>query len=344
VSARRTTLRLGLACNNRCVFCAQSGLTDDAGPPLATRLRAARADADELTFVGGEPLLDLALESAIAQARALGFTRVGVQTNGRHLQARAAPLARAGLTDVHVSIHGASAAVHDYHSGAEESFVALAAGVAAARAHGLVVVATTVVTRSNFRVLAALPSWLRSAGAAAWLLELPRAAGSARRAFDRVMPRLGLALPYALHALDAARRLAVPAFIRGAPLCRLGALARHALPDEPRAYGPACAGCSARPACPGVDAAYLARFGGDELQACVAPAAELDAHARLFVGVGPLQLAEEAPPLGPPRAVRLPLADKAVPGRHEVGAPAARKSGAELRAIFPELFRPPGEG
>lgn len=338
--SQRATLRLSLACDNHCVFCAQAGL-DDSAAPVDAQLSALRAGADEVTFVGGEPLLVPSLAEHVAQARSLGFVRVGVQTNGRHLSAQIAELARRGLTDVHVSLHAASAEAHDYHTGVDGSFVAVKSGLEATRAVGLTVAITTVVTRSNFRILAALPSLLARLGVSAWLLALPRAAGRARRSFDRVMPRLGLALPFALHALDAARRLGVPAFIQGAPLCKLGTLARHSLAEEPRAYGVVCESCAARSECSGVDPLYLTQFGGDELQACSVPPRDEDARARLFVGPGPLALSDEAPP--EPARLRLPIAGKVAPALKEVSVAAPRKSGPELRVLFPDLFKPQDE-
>src|SRR5262249_11560430 len=156
----------------------------------------------------------------------------GLQTHGRRLAALAAPLAAAGLTDVLVSLHGAAAAVHDYHTGVDGSFDALLDGVDAARAAGLTVAATTVLTRSNFRVLAALPPLLDAHGVAAWLVTVPHTAGAAATAFNRVAPRLALALPFALHAVDAAARRGLAAFVAGAPLCALGPFAARALADE----------------------------------------------------------------------------------------------------------------
>src|SRR5450631_3902672 len=102
----RGTVRLLLACNNRCVFCAQDGLPDTT-TSLEEELTRARACSDEVTFVGGEPTLDRGLAEHVARARALGFTRIGLQTNGRLLaeSGYAESLARAGLTDVHLSIH-----------------------------------------------------------------------------------------------------------------------------------------------------------------------------------------------------------------------------------------------
>jgi hypothetical protein len=334
----RATARLTLDCDNRCVFCAQEGIAPDAVPP-----DAAAAGTDEITFVGGEPLLAPALAERVAGARRAGYRRVGIQTNGRGLATRATELAGAGLTDLHVSIHGAVAAVHDYHTGIPGSHTALLAGVAAARAAGITVVATTVLTRSNFRVLAELPSLLHRRGIAAWCIAVPHVAGRAVAAFDRVVPRLGLAVPFALHALSQSLTRGVPAWIRGAPLCALGPLADRALPDDARAYAPVCAGCPARAACPGLDAVYLARFGGDELSPRE-PMSATDDHAalrRMFVGAGAL-----ARPVAPvavadsPRAARarLPVLGKSAPGRHEAPRTATPRTGAALQEVFPQLF------
>jgi hypothetical protein len=318
--ASRAVLRLSLACNNRCIFCAQDGLADRVGQ--------LRAGGDEITFVGGEPTLDPRLPELIAQARALGYRRIGVQTNARGFDPARLP----GLTDVHVSIHGADAAVHDYHTGAPGSARETWAGVAAARAAGLTVVVATVLTRSNFRVLGALPAALRSRGVAGWLIMVPRAAG--RLAFDRVMPRLGLALPFALHALDAARKTGLPAWISGAPLCALGPFTQFALSEPPRAYGAACEGCGARTNCSGVDPAYLERFGGDEIAPIAeASVAAADDIARMFVGIGEL-----APQVTVATHQSLPVLGRPQPGKQEVSASAAKKSGEALREIFPTLF------
>jgi hypothetical protein len=343
------TLRLGLACDNRCIFCAQRGLAeDDAAAPadVPARLAVARASADEITFVGGEPTLHAALPDAVAAARAAGFRAIGVQTNGRRLAdvAFAERLVAAGLTDAHFSIHGATAAAHDYHTGVDGSWRAALAGLAAVRALGATAVVTTVLTRSNFRELSALPALLTARGAAAWQIAVPQAGGEAAAGFDRVIPRLGMAIPFALHALDAAGRRGLPAFISGAPLCALGPFAARALPpepDRPRAFAAACDGCPARPGCAGVDPAYLARWNGDELSSRDPAAAPFaSALARLFVGVGevapaPVTAAASAPAAGPRR---LPVLGKAQPAHAEVAAGTPRRSGEALREILPDLF------
>lgn len=303
MSGPRATLRLLSSCGNGCRFCAQRG-----GAPLRLTLDEVRAQLHalrgegfaEVTFTGGDPTEHESLCDAVQAARAAGFTAVGAQTHGRRLRegALAADLATAGLTDVHLSLHGLGAALHDHHTGVPGSFAESAAGLTAARVAGLTVVVNTVLTRSNGRSLGDLAGWLASRGVAAWCVSVPRVAGALRERFDPVFPRLGVLLPHALHALASAQREGVAVFVRGAPGCLLGPFAARALPDAPRAYDPSrCEGCPGRAGCCGVDPTYLARFRGDELSSARAPkgpragfTGREAALSRMFVGEGPLVL------------------------------------------------------
>jgi Radical SAM superfamily len=342
---RRSTVRVTLQCNNRCAFCAQDGVSSsERDASFEAELSRARAESDEVTFVGGEPTLDESLVAKVSAARAAGFRAVGVQTNGsrladpRYLHA----LKEAGLTDVHLSIHGADAAVHDYHTGRPGSFGDIVAALRSTHASGLLVVVTTVLTRSNFRVLGSLPSFLATRGIAAWFVSVPFVAGRAATLRDRMIPRLGLALPFALQALARAHALRIPAFVVGAPLCLLGPFAAHALAGESRAYAAACDACAARSSCAGVDADYLARFDADELMArdgVTSPGSHLTA---LFVGAGELAPRVPAAPSRERRA--LPMLGKVKPAIAEAPAGTERKTGDSLQQIFPALFEGDSKG
>ena len=359
----RATVRVLLECNNGCVFCGQAGVT--GGAPLEEQLEAARRQDDEVTLVGGEPTLDPRLAEHVAAARRMGFVRVGLQTNGRRLAEAGyvAGLARAGLTDVHLSIHGAESAAHDYHTGVAGSFDAALAGLAAVRASGLTAVVNTVLTRSSFRSLAGMPKLLSQRGVAGWLVSVPRSAGRLSADFDRLMPRLGLAVPFALSALAAGEKLGLEVGIAWAPRCLLGEYTRWALdevqraphgaqaPLAPRAFGEACEGCPARALCPGLDATYLERFGGDELgpartrmPAAAARSSTRDSRvARMFVGPGELGPPATRTPSpnahkGQKGKVALPLAGKVKPAVAEATSGSPRRSGEALRELFPDLF------
>lgn len=297
----RATLPLLTDCDNRCTFCAPDGLD----PVAPRRLADLTADLDALaakqhtavTLTGGEPALHPELAGVVAAARARGFARVGLQTNGRRLREHgyANALRDAGLTDVHLSLHGLGSAIHDHHTGVEGSFAEAFEGLAAARRAGLTVAVTSVLTRSNARSLGPLASWLAAQSVAAWCVAVPRTAGRLHANFDRVFPRLAMAMPHALHALSAAQQKGVTTFLRGAPLCLLGPFAARSIHDAPRELPERpCGACPARDRCPGVDARYLRRFGGDELSAARAPASppkpftpREEALAAMFVGEGP---------------------------------------------------------
>ncbi len=346
----RGIVTLTLECPNACIFCAQRGLAprpERSLEDVRAALRALRSEQQSVVLAGGEPGLLEALEEHVRAAREEGFLRVGVQTNGAGLVdvERLRGLANAGLTDVHLSVHGAVAAVHDHHTGAPLSFERALAALAAARAAGLSVAVSTVLTRSNFRVLDGLATLLVARGASAWCVSVPVVAGRAHESFDRVVPRLGLALPFALRALVAARARGLAAFISGAPLCLLGPHGGMSVVGaESRAYGAPCVECPARAACPGVDATYLERFDGDELAprgTLVSPLADESARrqAAMFVGAGeraPLQVRVAAS--SPAKARRaLPTLGRGQPAAAEVGR-GERRTGEAMRALFPTLF------
>lgn len=337
----RALVEVTRACDGACVTCPQAGL-EPSGPRAVTDVEAELGALDlglGVTFVGGEPLLhpDLARLVAAAARRA---PRVGVQTHAGHADPETLrALADAGLTDVHLSLHGETAAVHDYHTDRPGSFGRVLGAMVAARAVGLSVYVSTVVTRSNARNLPALARLLAARGADAWCMHVPRARGRAATAFDRVYPRLGLALPFALFSLEVAATTRLPAHLRGAPLCLLGPLATRAIPSPPRAHGDPCAACPARPTCPGVEPEYLARFSADELSPREPLAAAPDPG--VFVGEGAVAPpTERQMPPSPARArVALPVLGKVRPAHAEVPRTAEKRSGDALRVLFGDLYR-----
>jgi MoaA/NifB/PqqE/SkfB family radical SAM enzyme len=346
---RRALVSLTHDCTNACVMCGVAGL----GPPLPDvrgQLDALRAEGTvEVSFGGGEPGLVPGLGELVAYARGAGFARVGVQTNGLALRSTAAAraLAAAGLTDAHLSLHGALPAAHDYHTARAGSHAEVLVAIDAAKGADLDVGVLTVLTRSSFRDLERMPRLLATHRVDAWAIAVPRVAGRDAERFDRVHPRLGLALPYALRALEQAQAFGIVTFVLDAPLCLLGPLGARAIVRERLAFAEACGGCALRERCGGVDPVYLRRFGGDELaprataRAPEPPEGRAARLARVFVGPGSLAL-ERAPAdvAPPPERVRraLPLLGRVRPGVAEVSRAAPRRSGEDLRALFPHLF------
>jgi hypothetical protein len=103
-------------------------------------------------------------------------------------------------------------------------------------------------------------------GVAGWVIAWPRVHDAAGPAALRTVPRLGIAVPHALRAVERAARRGLPVAVAGVPSCVLGPFAARGLGVGGAGAHPApCEGCPSRAGCPGLDPWYLARFGSQEL-------------------------------------------------------------------------------
>lgn len=314
-------LRTGYRCNNRCRFCDQGTRRDaiaDATLPELTALLARErgAGADGVWLAGGEVTLRPDLPALVEAARAAGFARVGLQTNGRILAAAGAAerLRAAGLTDAVVALHASTPALHDWLTQADGAHKQASVGIRRLVAAGVATRINTVLTRSGTGEIGALAALAPRLGADGQRWILARPDGQAAAEWRMVVPRLALVRGPLQDALALAWSLRREAETVGVPLCVLGPKraaaadrldapsVRRVFPagmDEPAVvhrYGPPCISCPVRAACPGVSAGYADRFGWDEIVAPSDVAAPPVASAP--------EAAHEGPP--PPRAGRAP--------------------------------------
>ena len=132
--ARKLIMNITYKCANRCVFCAtgdrvSAALTWDK---IENILREHREQGtDQLDIDGGEPTMHPRLVDAIGLARELGYRSINVTTNGRLLRDRtlAERLLNSGITHLLISLHGATAAVHEAATDAPGSFADTIAGI-----------------------------------------------------------------------------------------------------------------------------------------------------------------------------------------------------------------------
>jgi cyclic pyranopterin phosphate synthase len=311
-------LRTGYRCNNRCRFCDQGDRRDRLGDaPLSELVALLRAAApvgtDGVWLAGGEVTLRPDLPALVEAARAAGFGRVGLQTNGRILAAPGAAdrLRSAGLTDAVVALHASTPALHDWLTQADGAHKQATVGLRRLVAAGVATRVNTVVTRSGAGEIAALAALVPRLGADGHRWILARPDGAAEDEWRMLMPRLALVRAPLQEALALAWGLRREAETVGVPLCVLGsaraaaadrtdaAVTRRVFPagmDEApatRRHGPPCVACPVRAACPGVAAGYVDRYGWDEI---VAPGAATATAPQIAPHVGP----------PPPRAGRAP--------------------------------------
>lgn len=289
----RADVKVGFACNNRCVFCAQGSKRSEvkAVPrdELERRLAEAYRPGRGLVLTGGEPTVRRDLVAIVAHARRLGFAPIQIQTNGRMLLYRGlvSELIAAGVAEFSPALHGPTAAVHDGLTRAPGSFDQTTAGIRNALASGAVVVTNTVVARGNLGELAATIRLLGQLGVRHAQLALVHPVGTAAELFDEVVPRIGDAAPAIAGAIDAGEGLGMRIVVEAMPLCfmrgREHAVVEAAIPEttvvdldgapfgfsdwrrtEGKAKGPPCERCAAAARCEGPWREYPERHGWDD--------------------------------------------------------------------------------
>src|SRR5262245_43036828 len=138
-SARKLIMNITYKCANRCVFCATGDRVSAAlsWEKIEGILRQHRDEGtDQLDIDGGEPTLHPRLVDAIGLARVIGYRSINVTTNGRLLREPefAKRLLDSGLTHLLISLHGATAEVHDAATDTAGSFEQTISGIDAAMA------------------------------------------------------------------------------------------------------------------------------------------------------------------------------------------------------------------
>ncbi len=285
-------LALDYRCNLRCLGC---HACHDTGERLSQRqaLEQLRAGLTRgmtsLWLGGGEPTLRDDLLALVKTARALGYERVLVQTNGMRLAypAYRDALLAAGTTDLRFNVKSHRPEVHDRLSRGECHALLLQA-LAGLAGKDVRVAADVLVTRTTMPDLPALVPFFAERGVRQlwlWLLSAaddddPRVAGE--------VPRIAELVPFLEQAADAARALGVELRSLHTPVCTLPPARRdlawsaaslglvvtgpdgrsfplEASPFEGGVYLPGCDRCSARGTCGGARADYLRIHGPDEL-------------------------------------------------------------------------------
>lgn len=289
----RADVKVGFACNNRCVFCAQGhkreGCPQVPFDELLKRMQEGRRTSDELVLTGGEPTARPDIVRLVAAARAMGYRLVQVQTNGRMLAygKLVDELIRAGATEFSPALHGASSEVHDSLTRAPGSFEQTVRGIRNVRERGMPVVTNSVVVKANLGQLPELVELLGSLGVQQSQLAFVHPVGTAFELFDEVVPRLADVVEPVRASVRAAKRHSMRLVTEAVPLCFLRGLWEVAVerhiprttvidldgvpfdysewrPVEGKSHGPPCEQCRVRGECEGPWREYVDRFGWEE--------------------------------------------------------------------------------
>ena len=290
----RIDLKVGFACNNFCRFCVQGDkrerLPAKTEAELLSSLEEGRREgASGVVFTGGEPTLHARLVSLVSHARALGYTVIQVQTNGRTFcyPGVVKRFAAAGVTEFSPSLHGSTAGLHDWLTGAPGSFMQTVSGVRNIKKLGLRVVTNSVITRANYRDLPALARLLVGLGVEQFQFAFMHMTGRAGENKSWLTARKSLVEPWVKKALDVGIAAGRTVMTEGIPYCFMSGYERYVaesiIPetriydadcviadysktrfDEGKARGPLCPRCKWHDRCEGPWREYPELFGWDE--------------------------------------------------------------------------------
>lgn len=294
-SSGRADVKVGFACNNRCLFCAQGhkreGCPQVPFDELVARMKKGRETSDELVLTGGEPSLHKEILAVVRAAKDMGYRQIQLQTNGRRLAygSFVDALVEAGVTEFSPALHGPTEAVHDALTRAPGSFRQTVAGIRLVRRQGLPVVTNSVVVRGNVPHLPALVDLLGRLGVGQAQLAFVHPVGTAYELFDEVVPKLSDVVGPIRVCRGIALRHGMRLVTEAVPLCFLPGMQELAVEDripdttvidldgkpfdysawrpvEGKLHGPPCEGCRARGRCEGPWREYPEKFGWGEFR------------------------------------------------------------------------------
>ncbi len=235
---------IGADCNNNCIFCMEEDRDgrrhrmQAIAPGEIRRILTANTFRQEVIFTGGEPTLNPYFMQYVRWARELGYTLIGVCTNGRRLAYAkyTTALVKAGLNHFIVSVHGPDAATHDALTRTRGSFEQSMAGLrilkSLQRITPLDIHSSTVLNRRNFKSIKAIYERL-TPYVDQVVFNVLQPWGRGYTFFDRLMPRYTEVAVEFAHFLNGFRAPPRDVFLLDIPYCATEGLG---IPEHNRGF------------------------------------------------------------------------------------------------------------
>jgi MoaA/NifB/PqqE/SkfB family radical SAM enzyme len=283
-------VRLGHACNNRCVFCTPAttklyGNRDTQAVIDAVDQIISEGQVGRMVYSGGEPTVRPDLPEILRYAEGLGIAEQNIQTNARKLSDASylASLRDSGLTSCFVSIHGPQAGVHDWLTGSPGAFDQTCAGLTNLERLGISLVTNTVICRQNYRLLSELVVFLGRTFQSINTIKLsyPRLQDGAAENLTEIIAPLWEVAQSVRDAINRGKEVGVYVETESMPICLLGTnydradnfyTTRYSLSDlthfdsnycrQPSdVFYKVCGDCDVRNRCLGIDTLHHEAFG-----------------------------------------------------------------------------------
>jgi MoaA/NifB/PqqE/SkfB family radical SAM enzyme len=222
----RVDMKVGFYCNNRCAFCVQGRKRDSLPAKKTEEIEVSLKEAfnkgkREVVFTGGEPCLHPDFFELVKIAKRIGFEEIQIQTNGRIFAypGFCIKTIKAGATQFGPSLHGHTAEIHDFLTGAEGSFAQTTQGIKNLKKLNQFVLTNSVITTKNCKYLPELAKLLVSFGVNQYQFAFIHIAGTALENKDWIVPKKSEIISYVKKGLDVGIKAGVKVMTEAIPYC-----------------------------------------------------------------------------------------------------------------------------
>lgn len=277
----------GFGCNNSCAMCSvrdlkKKGDSVSSTDEIVRELRMGIGRGyEKVDFTGGEPTIREDIFFLINAARKLGYTQIGISTNGRMLADKefCAHLVENGLNQVSVSVHGHSGKLHDSITRSPGSFAKATQGIQnILRYPGVATLVCTAVMELNHRYLSRIGSLVHTLGVSNWNIADLLPSGQAEKNYASLAVHSLTELSRQIHLTEKIAEIPTRMIFYGFPPCVFSPRLRHManvhfittedkqrifkqVVGSPRVYKKehvaACADCAFSDSCDGIWKDYL---------------------------------------------------------------------------------------
>jgi MoaA/NifB/PqqE/SkfB family radical SAM enzyme len=293
---KRTDIKIGFRCNNRCKFCVQGDkrelLAAKDFKEIEKDLREAFGKGKtEVVLTGGEPTLHPDFLKIIKLAKSAGFKNIQIQTNGRMFAYPDFCLKtiEAGATEFSPAIHGPNAEIHDFLTSVPGSFGQTIQGIKNLKKLAQRVITNTVITSQNYRFLPQIAELLVGLDVDQFQFAFLHISGRAAENKDWIVPRKSKIIEYVKKGLEVGIKANKRVMTEAIPYCLMAGyedcIAERIIPDgsvfdidftiedygeyrrnEGKTKGSRCPQCKYYKICEGPWKEYPEIFGWDEFK------------------------------------------------------------------------------
>lgn len=227
---KRVDVKIGFSCNNCCKFCAQGNkrdrYNDKSKDEIKRIIDEAIKEHDEIVFTGGEPTIRNELPELVEYAKAKGFKKIHIQSNGRRFAYKSycEELIQSGANVFGLAIHGHNAKVHENLTNAKGSFNQTLQGIKNLVDLDQIVLINIVVNKLNYKHLPDIAEMLIDIGVNKYqfaFIHINPIIANDKDLIEEIIPRKKEVIPYIKKGLDKGIKAGVGVATEAIPFCLL---------------------------------------------------------------------------------------------------------------------------